>query len=56
MRLIEFTKINGDKISVNPREVATVEESKGNTRITLNNEESHTVVEPFVDVVLALEG
>lgn len=60
MRLVQFTQPDGDPVSVNPAEVASVERTGGannpRTRITLVNGRNHTVTEEYDDVVAALEG
>lgn len=54
LRLVEFTQPDGDKISVNADGVASVEERGPNVRIVMINGDTHTVTEPFADVILAL--
>ena len=56
VRLVEFTRTNGDKVSVNPDDVQSVEERGNNTRIEMRDKTNHTVTEEYQVVVDALES
>lgn len=54
LRLVEFTQTDGDKVSLNADGVASVEERGSNVRIIMVNGDTHTITEPYAEVILAL--
>ena len=56
MKLVEFLRKDGSRVSVDPRNVASVEERNAtSSTILLYSRDSHTVEVAYADVVNALE-
>ena len=56
LKLIEFVQKDGDRVAVDPRNVASVEERNAtSSTILLYNGVSHTVEVAYADVVDALQ-